>query len=331
MGTSPGQVREFSAEHEPAYRTVARTIAPSLSGQLRTRKSATRLTRLGPRGAAGGARVAGAGASARPSARRRRRRPAAAAACAAATAAPRPARRTRTRGRRGRAAPRSALPGPRMRAAAAWLCRSSADEAAAQPLLVEVAHDPAALDEADAPGLLADHDRDRVGLLGDAQRGAVARAEALAVTRWSRTAAAPTPAATMPVVADDHGAVVERRVGREDRLEQLVATGRRASITPVSAVSSRPVSRSITMSAPMRVGGERRRGRAPMTPGDALDSPLLARRDAASPASRHGRCARAPGAAPAGRRRRAPAGRPRRRPAGSATGAAGRAPGPGRR
>ncbi len=69
-------------------------------------------------------------------------------------------------------------------------------EAAAQSLLVEVAHDPAALDEADRTGLLADHYRERVGLLGYAERGAMSRAKALAVRTRCRTAAAPPPAET---------------------------------------------------------------------------------------------------------------------------------------
>ena len=51
------------------------------------------------------------------------------------------------------------------------------DERLGKARLVEVAHDPAALDEADRARLLADHDDYRVGLLGDAERGAVARAQ----------------------------------------------------------------------------------------------------------------------------------------------------------
>ena len=90
-----------------------------------------------------------------------------------------------------------------------------------QPILVEGAQHAAALDQARRGGLLADHDRDRVGLLADPDRGAVARAVALAVD--GRLGKRQHDAGRQdPVAADEHGAVVQRGVRREDRLEQLL-------------------------------------------------------------------------------------------------------------
>ena len=54
-----------------------------------------------------------------------------------------------------------------------------AEERLAQRRAVEVRDDVAVEAEADRAALLADDDDDRVGLLGDAERGAVARAERL--------------------------------------------------------------------------------------------------------------------------------------------------------
>jgi hypothetical protein len=117
-----------------------------------------------------------------------------------------------------------------------------------QPRLVEVAYDPRPFDEADLAVLLGhDHDH-RVGLLGDAQGGPMARPEPLGVDgrlgqREQR------PGRDHPVVADDHGAVVERGFRGEDRAQQV---DRHVAVDhhPVSATSSSPVSRSSTMSAP---------------------------------------------------------------------------------
>ena len=80
-----------------------------------------------------------------------------------------------------------------------------------QPGLGQVAHDPGALDEADLAVLLGDDDDHRVGLLGDAEGGAVARPEALGVDRGLGQRQE-RPGGDDPVVADDHRAIVERRL-----------------------------------------------------------------------------------------------------------------------
>ena len=48
MATAPGQVRSLPESVTPAYSTTARPIAASFSGQLRSRKSSSRLTRPHP-------------------------------------------------------------------------------------------------------------------------------------------------------------------------------------------------------------------------------------------------------------------------------------------
>ena len=83
-------------------------------------------------------------------------------------------------------------------------------------------------------------------------------------------------------------------------------------ITPVSAISSSPVSRSITMSAPWP-SADSGGGRARDLVRDVLGGPRARPATAATRTSRPGRCARGPGAAPAGRRRRARTGRRPRR------------------
>lgn len=53
----------------------------------------------------------------------------------------------------------------------------------AQSLLVKVAQDATAFHQADRAGLLADHDGQCIGLLGDPDSGAVSRPEPLTVHR----------------------------------------------------------------------------------------------------------------------------------------------------
>ena len=84
--------------------------------------------------------------------------------------------------------------------------------ARASPRLVQVAHDPRPLDQADLAVLLGDDDDDRVGLLGDAEGGPVARPEPLGVDgRLGQRQQG--SGRDDPLVADDHRAIVERRFG----------------------------------------------------------------------------------------------------------------------
>ena len=106
----------------------------------------------------------------------------------------------------------------RVDAAAGWV--EHALDGAGEPGLGQVADDAGALDEADLPVLLGDDDHDRVGLLGDAERGTVARPEALGLDRRLGQRQE-RPGRHDPVVADDHRPVVERRFRREDRAQQV--------------------------------------------------------------------------------------------------------------
>ena len=97
------------------------------------------------------------------------------------------------------------------------------------------------------PFLGHDH-HDRVGLFGDAQRGAVPRAEALGLD--GRLGQRQQHARRQQgLAADDHGPVVERGPRRKIVRIRSAETSPWI-ITPVSAASSRPVSRSRTISAP---------------------------------------------------------------------------------
>ena len=112
-------------------------------------------------------------------------------------------------GRRGRALRPRRPPAEGAAASPAAGIEQVADGAGELPL-VEVADDPGALDEADLAVLLRhDHD-DRVGLLGDAERGTMARPEALGVDRrlGQRQEGARREDR---LAADDDRAVVERR------------------------------------------------------------------------------------------------------------------------
>ena len=85
-------------------------------------------------------------------------------------------RRMRRRAMRRRAAvPRR----PRASPACAVGASRSATSARSSCASVGHAHDPGPLDDAHLAALLGHHDRDRVGVLGDAERGAMARAEPL--------------------------------------------------------------------------------------------------------------------------------------------------------
>ena len=89
-----------------------------------------------------------------------------------------------------------------------------------QPGLGQVAHDPGALDQADLAVLLGDDDHDRIGLFGDAEGGPMTRPEALGLDRRLGQRQE-RPGRHDPVVADDHGPVVERRLRGEDRAQQV--------------------------------------------------------------------------------------------------------------
>ena len=142
------------------------------------------------------------------------------------------------------------------------------------------------------------------------ERGAMAGAEPLGVDRRlaerQQRAGGEDPArrgrSTAPSWSGDFGEKIVRTRSAE-RSPWI--------ITPVSAICSRPVSRSITMSAPWP-SAERTAAARDDLGRDQLGDPRLGRHRA-SPASRRGRCGRARGGAPAGRRRRARTGR-RRRP-----------------
>ena len=96
------------------------------------------------------------------------------------------------------------------------------EDASPQLLLGQVALDPAAHDQADRAGLLADHDHDRIGLLADADRRPMARPVALAVEHILRERQQHGGRHDL-VAGDDHRAVVQRRAAVEDRGQQLGA------------------------------------------------------------------------------------------------------------
>ena len=237
---------------------------------------------------------------------------------------------------RASAAPRAArraAPGREGRATAAWVrsrdpgCESRSRRAVPRPSgrsserqrprqlrLVEVAPDPGPLDEADLAGLLGDDDHDRVGLLGDPERGPVAGPVALRLDRrlGQRQEGA---GGEDRLATDDDRAVVERRPRREQRLEQLggqVAVDHHAGLGDLLEAGL-PLE---TMSAPAAGGGQSRR-RPGDRAGDAVGRPLVGGRRAARRASRPGRAGRGRAAARAGTRRRGRRGRRRRRPGGA--------------
>jgi hypothetical protein len=114
----------------------------------------------------------------------------------------------------------------RTRAAAAVRSRSGAPEEAeqrvAQRLRVEVLHDVAREAEADRAALLAHHDDHGVRLLGDPERRAVPRAEAVIEDLGVRHREEHAGARDLQV-ADEHGAVVQlvHRLRHEQADEQL--------------------------------------------------------------------------------------------------------------
>ena len=124
-------------------------------------------------------------------------------------------------------------------------CRSDAPSRLRDDVAVEA--------EADGPALLADDDDDRVGLLGDAERGAVARAERLVedLRVGHREEDAGLGDAQ---VADDDGAVVQlvQALGHEQADEQLALHRRvdRRALPHDELVEVRVLLEA--MSAPMR-------------------------------------------------------------------------------
>ena len=105
--------------------------------------------------------------------------------------------------------------------------------------LVEIPHDPAALHEADLAVLLGDHHDERVGLFGDPERRAVARAEPLRVDRGlgQREQRSGGQDGVVTDASPRHrGARHEDGASAEGR--PTIAINQRI---PVSATSSRPV------------------------------------------------------------------------------------------
>jgi hypothetical protein len=90
---------------------------------------------------------------------------------------------------------------------------------------VDVAGEAAAVGEGDLRRLLADDDDERVGLLGQAERGAVPRAEAL-VGDGELRERQDHAGRDDGVALDEHGAVVERAVGREQADDEVGADAR---------------------------------------------------------------------------------------------------------
>ena len=88
--------------------------------------------------------------------------------------------------------------------------------------LIQVADDPGPLDETDLAVLLRDDDDERVGLLGDPESGPVAGPEALGVDRHLGQGQQGAGCED-GLVANDHRSVVERRLRREDRPDQVGA------------------------------------------------------------------------------------------------------------
>ena len=201
-GTGWVNVLEFWVRTTPPYSSVARPIAASFSGQLWTRTWRARVTAVPgrPRSTAPRRLTAGSGAG--------------------STAA---GRRT-ARGRRGCGARPAVPPGlggpPAQRAAPPARGIEPLAHRGGQLRLVEVPDDPAPLDEADLLVLLGDHDDEGIGLLGDAEGGPMAGAEALGVDRHLREREQGAGGQDR-VAADDHGAVVQRGPRREDRAQEV--------------------------------------------------------------------------------------------------------------
>ena len=86
--------------------------------------------------------------------------------------------------------------------------------------LVEVAHDPRALDQADLAALLADDDHDGVGLLGDPESRPVARPEPLDLDRGLGQRQERAGGDDL-LAADDDRTVVEGGLRHEDRDQQV--------------------------------------------------------------------------------------------------------------
>ena len=117
------------------------------------------------------------------------------------------------------------------------------------------------IDERDRPGLLADDHDQGVGLLADPDRGPMAGAVALAVEHVLAEREQDAGGQDLSP-RDDHRPVVERGAVIEDASRAARRGDRRGSGTPDSAVrSARPVSRSITISAPWRDPASRRAAR----------------------------------------------------------------------
>ena len=203
---------------------MASRTAPSLSGQLRSRKSSARLTRPGRRWTGWDLRL-------RPARRWSW--------SAIVPVGDVPVGRFPRRPRYARpAAARCLRDGAAQslgsfRQARIWqlVVLEQIDERLREPRLIEVADDAAALDEADLAGLLADDDDDRVRLLGDAERGPVARSEPPRICPCLRQRQCHARSYDA-VIAHDHGAVVQRRVRREESSPAVRRSARRRCERP---------------------------------------------------------------------------------------------------
>ena len=142
--------------------------------------------------------------------------------------------------------------------------------------LVQVADDPGPLDEADLAVLLRhdDHDASVCSVMPSAARWRVPNRSVWTVISASGSRA---PAARIDLVADDHRAVVERRLGREDRPEQVgrdVGVDHHAGLGDLleAGVALEHDQRAVA------VGREQRGGVGDLV-GDVLDGALLGRRE----------------------------------------------------
>ena len=172
-----------------------------------------------------------------------------------------------------------------------WIARAETD-------LGEVAHDPGPFHEADLPVLLRHDDHDGVGLLGDPEGRPVTRPEPLGVDR--RLGQRQERAGRHdPLVADDDGAVMERRARHEDRAEQVgrdIRVDHHPGLGDFLEAGLALEHDQRTVALGRQLGGGPRHLRR-----HELGGPRLGRATATSQTSRHGRSVPAPAAAPAGR------------------------------
>ena len=161
--------------------------------------------------------------------------------------------------RRGSATLAIALPTSAAAAASSAIssaraAREQADQRAAQHHRLEVARDRALEAERDLAALLGHHDHDRIGVLGDAERRAVARAELGAEVGRARQRQQRARELDAVALADHDGAVVQLVVASPARTATPAAgaTATASMRVASSTNSSSAASRSNTMIAPIR-------------------------------------------------------------------------------